>query len=212
MGDIDDDIVEKSFRKIPHIQLRERIISINWKLDFVLPYAIRVKEEKLRSFLRKIKKEDGVNREKEYKSFMKDMENWDNFIASIKCEGITLTEPGIAQIIQSTFNFYDNKLYDLHCYCIMPNHIHLLIKPLTDEKGESYHLSDIIKRIKTYTAKMINQELKRTGKVWEDDYFDRIIRNEQDYYNVINYYLKNPVKAGLVDYIKDWEYSYFKFG
>jgi REP element-mobilizing transposase RayT len=143
---------------------------------------------------------------------MKDMENWDNFIASIKCEGITLTEPGIAQIIQSTFNFYDNKLYDLHCYCIMPNHIHLLIKPLTDEKGESYHLSDIIKRIKTYTAKMINQELKRTGKVWEDDYFDRIIRNEQDYYNVINYYLKNPVKARLVDYIKDWEYSYFKFG
>ncbi len=58
---------------------------------------------------------------------------------------------------------------------------------------------------------MINQELKRTGKVWEDDYFDRIIRNEQDYYNVINYYLKNPVKARLVDYIKDWEYSYFKF-
>jgi len=93
----------------------------------------------------------------------------------------------------------------------MPNHIHLLIKPLTDEKGKSYHLSDIIKRIKTYTAKMINQELKRTGKVWEDDYFDRIIRNDQDYYNVINYYLKNPVKARLVDYIKDWEYSYFKF-
>ena len=59
---------------------------------------------------------------------------------------------------------------------------------------------------------MINQELKRSGKVWEDDYFDRIIRNEQYYYNVINYYLKNPVKARLVDYIKDWEYSYFKFG
>ena len=34
----------------------------------------------------------------------------------------------------------------------------------------------------------------------------------QDIFNVINYYLKNPVKAGLVDYIKDWEYSYFKFG
>jgi len=34
MGDIDDDIVEKSFRKIPHIQLRERIISINLEIGF----------------------------------------------------------------------------------------------------------------------------------------------------------------------------------
>ena len=46
----------------------------------------------------------------------------------------------------------------------------------------------------------------------EDNYFDRYIRNEKDYYNVINYYFYNPAKAGLVEHPDDWEYFYIKNG
>ena len=207
-----DDIVEKTHRTIPHIQMKDQIISINWKLFFVLPYPMRLKEERAKAFLRKMNKENRIYTEEEYRKFMQDMLKWDNLIATLKCEGVNLSNPEMANIIQYAFSFYDNKLYELHCYCIMPNHIHILIRPLINEKGEYYHLSDIVKRLKTYTAKAINQRLKRKGKVWEDNYFDRYIRNDKDYYNVINYYFYNPAKAGLVEHPDDWEYFYIKNG
>jgi REP element-mobilizing transposase RayT len=85
-----------------------------------------------------------------------------------------------------------------------------LVQPLIDDNGKFFKISTIVQRIKTYTAKNINMILNRNGKVWDDDYFDRYIRNDKDYYNVINYILNNPVKAGLSEQIEDWQFSYYK--
>ena len=46
----------------------------------------------------------------------------------------------------------------------------------------------------------INRLLRRTGKLWQDDYFDRLMRNEKQFRTAIEYVINNPVKAGLVDW------------
>ena len=79
----------------------------------------------------------------------------------------------------------------------MPDHVHLLLSPLLEEKGP-ISIVEIMQAIKSASAHRINKALGRKGKVWQDESFDRAIRNEESLDNRIEYILGNPVRAGLV--------------
>jgi len=84
-----------------------------------------------------------------------------------------LKQSEIADIVESALLYRDGQRYSLLAWCIMPNHVHLLI-----ETREGWPLSALLKSWKSYTAKAINQHLGRTGTVWMADYFDRYIRDD----------------------------------
>jgi REP element-mobilizing transposase RayT len=86
----------------------------------------------------------------------------------------------------------NNILYRLAAFCIMPNHVHLLIEPL----GQ---LADIIRRLKGGSAKLINEKQARKGTFWAPDYYDKLIRDEKHFSIVYQYIKNNPLvlsKAG----------------
>ncbi len=56
-----------------------------------------------------------------------------------------------------------------------------------------------MKGIKGVSARLLNLRRGGRGKVWQADYFDRIIRGERELYNTLNYMLSNPVKHGLAE-------------
>jgi REP element-mobilizing transposase RayT len=116
-----------------------------------------------------------------------------------------LSDEKIAGINQEKLHSLDNTVYKLICYCIMPNHVHLVFRLLS----EVHTVSDVMKLIKGSTARECNQVLMKTGKFWQVESFDRLIRDANEMYNIINYVLNNPVKAGLVSKPEDWKYSYF---
>jgi len=87
-------------------------------------------------------------------------------------------------------------------FCIMPTHIHLLIKP---EEGET--LSTIMHWIKIHSAKRWNCIHGSTDHVWGQRYFSRPVKDLYDYFSVFQYIDKNPVKSGLVQYSQDWRSS-----
>lgn len=80
---------------------------------------------------------------------------------------------------------------------IMPNHIHLLIIRHNSE----FSLKQILKRFKGRSSRSINQALSRTGKFWQQDWFDRWMRHDGERAKTVAYIRRNPVKAGLVH---DW--------
>ena len=55
---------------------------------------------------------------------------------------------------------------------------------------------------------MINKKLGKKGDVWQDENYDRIVRNGEELGRIIRYVLNNPVKIGLVKKWQDWEFSY----
>ena len=89
--------------------------------------------------------------------------------------------------------------FKLHNFCIMPNHIHLLITP---EAGTS--LSKIIQWIKTNSAKAWNCTFNSENHLWGERFFSRPINNPDDYAAVYKYIDLNPIEAGLVSHIGDW--------
>ncbi len=93
----------------------------------------------------------------------------------------------------------------------MPNHVHVLLSLAEGTGNLSRISSDTLPRqiawIKGRTAFEANRVMKRRGSFWAKDYFDRWIRNTDEWGKVIRYVEGNPVKAGLCKSPEDWEWS-----
>lgn len=98
-----------------------------------------------------------------------------------------LKYPQYRQILIDTIAFKDHVDYEVDSYVIMPNHVHMLIIPLGNNKIES-----ILHSIKRFSARQINKLAGRTGRFWMRESFDRLVRNEDDYFRCYHYILANP--------------------
>jgi len=83
----------------------------------------------------------------------------------------------------------DAVLYGLIAFCIMPNHVHLLIRPLDK-------LARIMRLLKGGSAKLINEMMRREGRFWAADYYDKLIRDEKHFAVVYQYIKRNPAVLG----------------
>lgn len=89
-------------------------------------------------------------------------------------------------------------------YCIMNNHLHLLVKTETTEQ-----LSKFMQKINTIYAMYYNNVNHRVGYVFRDRYKSQIIYSESQLYTCINYIHNNPVKAGICNNASEYSYSSF---
>ena len=92
--------------------------------------------------------------------------------------------------------------FELINFCIMNNHVHLVIKPLEDSS-----LSRIMQWISSVFAKEWNKLHHRTGHVWGERFFSRIIAGAVDLVRVFMYIDDNPVEAGLVRRPEEWKFG-----
>ncbi len=87
-------------------------------------------------------------------------------------------------------------------YCLMTNHIHLLIKPHQEDS-----LAKMMQGVSQGYAKYINRRYKRTGRLWESRYYSCVVDEESYLWQVAWYIEKNPKRAGLVRQEEDYPYS-----
>ncbi len=104
-------------------------------------------------------------------------------------------------MVQNALMHFDGDRYEIVAWCIMPNHVHVIVRPL----GEN-QLSEILHSWKSFTAKEANRILRRTGQFWQEEYYDHLIRDEEEFNAEVQYVLDNPLKAGL----KDWPWRGMK--
>jgi len=95
------------------------------------------------------------------------------------------------------------KYYLLAAVVVMPDHVHLLLRPLP-----GIELSRIMKGIKGVSARLINQARQTAGQVWQDESWDRIVRDYAEFEEKLTYMADNPIKAGLVRALEEWDAWY----
>ncbi|MFN2500887.1 MAG: transposase [Pyrinomonadaceae bacterium] len=113
-----------------------------------------------------------------------------------------LSVPEIAELVQDALLFYDNTHYLLLSWVIMPNHLHMLIRPMA-----KVSLSKVMRDLKGFTARKANMVLGRDGAFWQPDYFDRYIQDQEHYFKALRYIERNPVKVGLCSQPEAWPYG-----
>lgn len=181
-------------RNLPHLYSGEGIYLITFRLANSLPQS---KIAEIKSAI----ENKGL---KDVEKFKRLLKKYDNLLDSGLYGNKYLLNLQVSEICKYTLHYQDNKEYKLICYCIMPNHIHLVFELLSNNKG----ISKIMQSIKRISARKSNLALNRTGKFWQDESYDRLIRDDKELYFIIKYVLMNPVNAGLTDYWNSWKYSY----
>ncbi len=188
-------------RNLPHIQPENAIIFITYRLAFDLPKEVLSNLLEIRKLYdSKIVKVNKLEKSKLKKICNKYLfEYEDNYLDKSINSPLWLQKYKIAQIVLNSLRFNEKNLYNLHFALIMPNHVHMLIKPLTNS-SKPISIAKIMKDYKSFTANESNKILQRNGQFWHHKNYDLYIRDDEDFFRIKNYVLNNPVKARLVDH------------
>jgi REP element-mobilizing transposase RayT len=107
-----------------------------------------------------------------------------------------------AEIVQNALLHDDGECYALGAWCIMPTHVHVLVELRFEQS-----LAEIVQAWKSVSAHAINKRMRRQGRLWRREYFDRFMRTDEQYANTAAYIENNPVAAGLCAAPEDWRFS-----
>ncbi len=91
-------------------------------------------------------------------------------------------------VVHALRNF-DGQRYELAGYVVMNDHVHVIVCP-----NDGYTLEGLCHSWKSFTAREFQQKFGRVGHIWQSESFDRIIRNEGEYFGKLMYILNNPRK------------------
>ena len=89
----------------------------------------------------------------------------------------------------------------IFAYCLMPNHVHLLLRE------KEWHIGDIMKSIASSYVFCFNKKYGRIGHLFQDRFKSEPCDDMSYFFTLFRYIHQNPVKAGLVENAKDYEYS-----
>jgi Transposase IS200 like len=103
-----------------------------------------------------------------------------------------LKNPAHAITVTSTLRYFDGLRYALGAYVVMPNHVHALVQPVG-----AITLTSILQSWKSYTAHELQRRAGIIGRVWQQESFDRIVRDEVELKKFTDYILANPAAAHL---------------
>lgn len=183
---------------LPHIYIPNSTYFITFRLFGSIPASkIKCLREKFESD--KTKK-DNTDKNKQEAKFLLE---YDKLLHQYKNVQY-LKDFQIAKIVKEQIFKLDGKDYDLICFTIMSNHVHLVFS----FKENSRRLDKIMQELKRMSAYYANKLLNKRGSFWQKESYDHIVRNEDELEKIVKYVIFNPVKAGLVDNWVDWEHTY----
>ena len=96
--------------------------------------------------------------------------------------------------------------FKLYCFCLMPNHVHLLIQVKKQET-----LNKIMRSLNLSYTLYFNSKYEKVGHLWQDRYKSKIIEKDSYLLECINYIEANPVRASLVSHIDKYPWSSYNF-
>ena len=143
------------------------------------------------------------------------------FITFSTIDRFTLSDPA-KDIVLSSFHFHNGKKYLLHTCIVMDDHVHCILQPmqitnntqagtpvpLVRRTQEYYSLAQITHSFKSYSDNRIQTMIDLQTRVWQDEIVDRIIRDEKEYRQKMNYILNNAPKIGLVENPEDYKWLF----
>lgn len=108
------------------------------------------------------------------------------------------------RLLETLKNCQIKSEFEIYAYCLMSNHIHLLMK---EEKEE---LGIVFRRIGASYVYWYNLKYSRRGHLFQDRYKSEVVELEEYFLTVLRYIHQNPLKAGIVTEVADYPWSSYK--
>jgi len=182
--------MEKSANHLPHWEQPGRCYFITFRMADSIPADLRREwTDERDQWLAAHPKPHSLEETEEYhQRFTARIERWlDSGHGSC-----VLRRPDCREIVADALRFFDDKRYHLYAWVLMPNHVHVLTS-----LAEGELLRKILSSWKSYTANRLNEYLGLQGSFWQEDYFDRLVRDADHFVRCVRYIRRNPLKARL---------------
>jgi carbamoylphosphate synthase large subunit/REP element-mobilizing transposase RayT len=183
---------EKHRRNLPHWEQPNATYFLTFRLADAVPQNIlRQWKEELDTW-QKFHPEpwDAATKYEYHKRFQDNREHWLDQ-GHGEC---LLKKSNVAEIVVDALRHFDRDRYILDAFVVMPNHVHVLVRLVGGQT-----LADILHSWKSFSAKAINQLLGRTGRLWQEESYDRIVRDSVELSRYRDYIVCNPENANLRD-------------
>jgi REP element-mobilizing transposase RayT len=198
-------------RRLPHIQPPGQTFAVTFRLTGSLPDHVVGELMEWRDRIKAEAQKAPSQAERLKILSQLDLRYWGHFdeVLNTALDGPTwLRRTDVADLVAEAIHYRDGAEYELDAYCIMPNHVHLLI----GVQRFNTCLNAILQSLKAYTARKCNTLLTRQGPFWHHESYDHVIRDGPELDRVVRYIIKNPVAAGLCKNWEDWTWTYVKDG
>ncbi|WP_183005864.1 transposase [Achromobacter sp. UMC71] len=106
-------------------------------------------------------------------------------------------------------DIYEKKMelgVQVHAYCLMTNHVHLLLTPGDDASGVARLMKEVARR----ATRRFNGRSARSGSLWESRYKSSLVQTETYLLACMRYIELNPVRAGMVARCEDYQWSSYR--
>jgi predicted solute-binding protein/REP element-mobilizing transposase RayT len=186
----DDGELQRRRRNLPHWEQAGATYFVTFRLADAVPESLASQwRDELQNWRRFHPEPLDDEGRKEYRRrFLRAREDWlDQGHGSC-----LLRKAKAAAIVAKALHHFDSQRYHLDTFVVMPNHVHALVQPLP-----GHSLKEILRSWKGYSARQINKTLKRSGSVWVEESFDRIVRDWNALVRCRDYIARNPEKAHL---------------
>ena len=175
-------------RKLPHLDIGGTTQSTIIRLGDSVPHEVlnRLKEE-----LRGPQAEIKLERVRRIEEFL-DQGAGSCILRENKC----------AEIVQNSLLYLHEKSFDLEAWVVMPNHVHFLAH---FNAGQPLHVA--LHSLKSFTGHELKKLHPEMDGIWQDEYFDRFIRNEDHHWRAVSYIHDNPVVARISKSAESFRWS-----
>jgi 1-hydroxy-2-methyl-2-(E)-butenyl 4-diphosphate synthase len=203
---IDWEQVEKSDASfLPHWKLDGGIYAVTFRLADSLPEEVfktlqtkkEIILEKLAGFTRSAGSRSAMERMLELRAELANLQTAEIDPELDRCYGSCLfRDARLANLVAEALRHFDGTRYHLLAWCVMPNHVHVVIKTFAGEE-----LQNILHSWKSFTAHEIHKIRQTTGVLWQKESYDHLIRDGEDLKHQVSYVLSNPRKLAA-----DWQW------
>ena len=188
-----DEIKKRERGYLPHWEKENGVYFVTFRLEDSLPKKvldeIKYERQHYEKVLTKLERELKPEEKRKMDSLFS--EKFDEYL-DVGIGECYLRNPEIADLVENALKHFDDKKYRLFAWCVMPNHVHVLLQVFP-----RHTLGEITHSWKSFTAHEADKILGITGKFWQRESYDHIVRSEKSFYKIVEYILNNPVKANL---------------
>ena len=176
-------------RHLPHWRQDGATYFVTFRLADSLPAAkLAELREDREVWTQRYPEPSDAEREGHFREHMKKVERW----LDQGYGDCVLKRDDSADNAEECLRFFDGERYSLFAAAIMPNHVHVCVRPLGEWK-----LDAVVKGWKSVSSRNINRLLEREGQLWQEESYDRIVRDSKHLRRVVRYIEANPSKAGV---------------
>ena len=130
------------------------------------------------------------------------------YFLTYRCRpGIRLSPPE-RTVVLNALRHWDGVQWKIFIAGVLPDHVHVLVQPLPHPQGGIYHLAEILHSVKSFTFHKIGILRENKGSLWQDETYDRIVRDDGEFLEKWHYIRNNPVKAELADIPENYAWLY----